>query len=180
MNRTIFAITLTFGLVVAPTPAAASVKGWDQASSVARTGLVAVALGLPAVRGDWRGLEQSGLAIGSAGLVTYGLKQAFPKTRPDGSDQKSFPSGHTSVSFAAAVSLEKRYGWEVGIPAIAVASFVGLARVKAKKHFVSDVVVGAAIGSGAGWLLTGRRDQRVQWLPWGDAHGGGVDVALRF
>ena len=118
--------------------------------------------------------------MGATSLVTYGLKQAIPERRPDGSNRESFPSGHASVSFAAAASLEKRYGWQIGVPAFAVASFVGVARVEAKKHFVGDVLAGAAIGSAAGWLLTTRHDQRVQWLPWGDAHGGGAQVALRF
>src|SRR3546814_3471276 len=46
-----------------------------------------------------------------------GLKEVFPSRRPDGSDDKSFPSGHTSTSFAAAATLHNRYGWEAGLPA---------------------------------------------------------------
>ena len=61
-----------------------------------------------------------------------------------------------------------------------VATFVGVARVKADKHFVHDVLVGAMIGETAGWIITSRKDGKVQWLPWGDAHGGGMTVAMRF
>ena len=115
-----------------------------------------------------------------AGGVTYGLKETFPERRPDGNDNKSFPSGHTSVSFAAAASLEKRYGWQVGLPALAVASFVGIARVKAHKHYWYDAVVGATLGTASGLLITSRRSDRVQIVPWADSKGGGVEVALRF
>ena len=154
--------------------------GWDQAGSVARDGLVAVALGLPTIKGDWRGVEQAGLSMGAAFGITGGLKYAIPERRPDGSDNKSFPSGHTSVSFAAAATIEKRYGWQVGLPAHIVAAFVGVSRIEAKKHFVGDVLVGAVIGEASGWLLTSKRDATVQWIPWGDAHGGGAAVTVRF
>jgi membrane-associated phospholipid phosphatase len=180
MTKPLLAFTCACACLLTSAPATASPHDWDRASSVGRTGLVAVAFGLPVIRGDWRGAEQAGLAMGSTSLLTYGLKKAIPETRPDGSDRESFPSGHTSVSFAAAATLEKRYGWQAGIPAFAVASFVGLARVEAKKHFAGDVLAGAAIGSAGGWLLTSRHDSRVQWMPWGDAHGGGGEVVLRF
>ena len=88
--------------------------------------------------------------------MTFVLKELVHERRPDGSDNKSFPSGHTSVSSAAAATLEKRYGWKAGLPALAVASFVGLARVETDKHYVHDVLAGAAIGSISGFLLTSR------------------------
>ena len=179
-TRSPLIFTMSLACFATPSAALAGAHGWDRASSIARTGLVAVALGVPVVRGDWRGAEQAGLAMGGTSILTYGLKKAIPETRPDGSGRDSFPSGHTSVSFAAAASLEKRYGWQAGIPAFAVASFVGLARVEAKKHYVGDVLAGAAIGSAAGWLLTTRHDRSVQWLPWGDAHSGGAEITLRF
>ena len=84
------------------TPAHASDKGWDDAGSIARDALVVAAFGVPAVQGDWDGVLQAGGSVVVAGGLTYGLKEAFPERRPDGSDNKSFPSGHTSVSFAAA------------------------------------------------------------------------------
>lgn len=167
-------------LLASSTPSLASPRGWDRASSIGRTGLVAVALGLPAIKGDWEGAARSGVAMGGTSLVTYGLKRAIPETRPDGSDRQSFPSGHTSVSFAAAASLESRYGWQAGFPAFAVATFVGIARVQAKKHFVGDVIAGAAIGTAAGFLAGKRQNARVQILPWADLHGGGADLAMRF
>ena len=180
MMRPALPLLALAGLALSSPAAALSHHGWSQAGSIARDGLVAVAFGLPAVHGDWRGVEQSGLSMGGAFAVTEGLKAVIHERRPDGSDDKSFPSGHTSVSFAAAATIEKRYGWKVGLPAHIVAAFVGVSRVEAKKHFVGDVLVGAAIGEASGWLLTSKRDEQVRWLPWGDAHGGGAAVAVRF
>jgi membrane-associated phospholipid phosphatase len=167
-------------LLLIPTPAFASPHKWDQASSIGRDALFVAALGIPAVQGDWHGALQAGESMGTALAVTGALKYTIHETRPDGSDNRSFPSGHTSASFAAAASLEKRYGWQVGLPAHALAAFVGVARVKADKHFVHDVIAGAAIGEASGWLLTSRKNASVQWLPWGDTRGGGVGMALRF
>ncbi|MEG3155833.1 phosphatase PAP2 family protein [Sphingomonas sp. RB1R13] len=181
VNMRSFLPLLAVASIVTPSPALAlSHHSWSQAGSIARDGLVGVALGLPAVEGDWGGAEQAGFSMGAAFAVTEGLKYAIPEERPDGSDNKSFPSGHVSVSFAAAATLEKRFGWHVGLPAHIVAAFVGLSRVEAKKHFVGDVLIGAAIGEASGWLLTSKRSDRVHWLPWGDAHGGGATMAVRF
>jgi membrane-associated phospholipid phosphatase len=160
-------------------PAHASERDWAKASDVGRDVLFYTALGYPAVQGDWWGVGQASLALGSTRLVTDALKDAVGEERPDRSNDKSFPSGHTSMSFAAAGTLHKRYGWKIGIPAHVVAAFVGVARVKAKKHYVHDVIAGAAIGEGAAWLISRRKSDKVQWLPWGDTHGAGVSLVIR-
>jgi membrane-associated phospholipid phosphatase len=88
-----------------------------------------------------------------AETLTFGLKQATRRARPEGSGY-SFPSGHTTVSFASATVLERHFGWKVGIPAYAVAAYVGASRVENKRHFVSDVIFGAALGIAAGRSMT--------------------------
>ena len=129
----------------------------------------------------WRlAIRNPNVIIGGTILITQGLKEAFPSRRPDGSDNKSFPSGHTSTSFAAAATLHNRYGWEAGLPAYVVASFVGLSRVEARKHRVGDVLVGAAIGTATGHLITTKANDRIRIVPWGDSKSAGVDVSLRF
>jgi len=138
-------------------PAAASSADWDKASGIVRTGLVAVAVGGPALDGYWTGVKQDGLAMAIAGGATAGLKYAIHERRPDGSGTNGFPSGHTSISFAAAAGLEQRLGWKAGVPAHLAAAFVGLARVKADKHYWHDVIVGAALGEAAGLLLIDKR-----------------------
>jgi membrane-associated phospholipid phosphatase len=86
--------------------------------------------------------------------VTHGIKAVVKRTRPDGSTQNSFPSGHTSVSFASATVLQREFGWKVGLPAYAVASYIGMSRIEGKRHFASDVLFGAAIGIMAGRAST--------------------------
>jgi hypothetical protein len=162
-------------------PAQAGEKGWSDASDVGVYGLMTAAIGLPLVKNDMPGALQAVGSIGAAKLVTYGLKEAFPEWRPDRSDRKSFPSGHTSSAFAAASTLFNREGKAVGIPALAVATFVGVARVEADKHHWYDVAVGAGIGMAAGFLITRDRPDRAAMItPWGDTKGGGVSFAMRF
>jgi membrane-associated phospholipid phosphatase len=156
-------------------------KAWDTASSIGAYGLTALAIGLPIIEKDKHGALQAGGSVIAATLVTTGLKQAFPAVRPDGSDRKSFPSGHTSLAFAAASTLYNRQGASVGIPALLVATFVGVARVQADKHHWYDCVVGAGIGATAGFLITHKRaESQTAVIPWGDTQGGGVTLAMRF
>ena len=166
--------------VATATPAVASHHGWDDASGIGRDALVAAALGVPAVQEDWKGDLQAGGSILAADSVTYGLKQLVHEERPDHSGNESFPSGHTSVSFAAAATLENRYGWRAGLPALLVATFVGVGRVEADKHYWHDVVAGAALGTASGFLITSRRTDRVRLVPWAGYRSGGVSVAARF
>ena len=180
MRKLLIGVGSVVGLLTCEPASARDVKAWGNASSAGRDFLVVAALGLPAIRGDWEGdLEAGGSMIAAFG-ITEGLKEALPERRPDGSDNKSFPSGHASVSFAAAASLQNRYGWKVGLPAQIVAAFVGFSRVEARKHHWYDVVAGAAIGEGSGFLITTKRNSDVRVVPWGDTTGGGATVEMRF
>lgn len=176
--------TISFGVVILSFclagSAHASDKNWRDASNISRNVLVASALAIPTMQGDWDGTLQAGGSMGAAMLLSMGLKEAVPEMRPDGSDRKSFPSSHTATSFAAAATLQNRYGWQVGVPAQLVAAFVGLARVKADKHHWYDVVAGAAIGEASGFLITSRRNSNVRVMPWGDRKGGGMAMAIHF
>ncbi len=168
--------------IVVPTTAwAKNEKTWATVSDVGLYGLSALAIGLPIAKRDKQGAFQAAGSLGAAGLIVTGLKEAFPERRPDGSDRKSFPSGHASVSFAAAATLYNREGKAVGIPALAVASLVGVARIEADKHFYYDVLVGSAIGLASGFLITHKHpEQSAMLIPWGDTKGGGVVLAMRF
>lgn len=163
-------------------PATASEKGWRNASDIGAYGLTAAAIGIPLIERDENGALQAAGSIGATLLLTEGLKKAFPKTRPDGSDRKSFPSGHTSRSFAAAATLYNRQGQEIGIPAFVVAGFVGLARVEGNKHFWSDVAAGAALGTVTGFLITRKPpgEKQAMIVPWVEQGGGGVSLSMRF
>ena len=166
-------------LTAAPA-AARDTDSWKTKGSVARDILVATALALPVGKGDWKGELQAVMSIGGAYLITTVAKDTVEARRPDGSDQRSFPSGHTSRSFSAAATLHNRYGWKVGIAAHAVAAFVGVSRVQAGRHYWRDVLAGAAIGEVSGLLLTTKLGPNVRVLPWGSSNSGGVSTSLSF
>jgi membrane-associated phospholipid phosphatase len=102
---------------------------------------------------DYKGTLQFAESTALAAGATSGLKSVIDEKRPNGGIH-SFPSGHASIAFASAEFMRKRYGWEYGIPAYAVASFVAYSRVEAKKHYVHDVLAGAVIGIGSSYLFT--------------------------
>jgi membrane-associated phospholipid phosphatase len=74
------------------------------------------------------------------------IKLAVGRERPNGQDNKSFPSGHTSNAFAMASVAQRHYGWKIGVPAYALAGLMGVSRIHEDKHWLSDVVAGAALG----------------------------------
>jgi membrane-associated phospholipid phosphatase len=109
-----------------------------------------------------------------AQTIAWGAKYAVRRTRPDGSSL-SFPSGHASVSFASATVLEKYFGWKVGVPAFSVASYVAASRIQQKRHYLSDVAFGAAVGVMAGRTVTlGHGGRRLGIAPMASPGGGGI------
>jgi membrane-associated phospholipid phosphatase len=73
------------------------------------------------------------------------VKYAVNRERPDGG-RHSFPSGHSSATFATADVLAQEFGWQIGAPAYAGAVYVAISRLAEKQHYLSDVVFGAAVG----------------------------------
>lgn len=88
-----------------------------------------------------------------AQAVTQGIKITARRTRPDGTSL-SFPSGHTASAFASATVLERHYGWKAGVPAYALASYIGASRLSENRHYLSDVIFGATIGIVAARTVT--------------------------
>jgi membrane-associated phospholipid phosphatase len=93
-------------------------------------------------------------AYGTSLVLEQALKHIVLKPRPDGSDNYSFPSGHTTSAFTGAAFIQRRYGWKYGIPSYLLASYVGYTRIQAKKHDGWDVLAGATIGIGSSYLFT--------------------------
>ncbi len=81
--------------------------------------------------------------------ITFVGKAAFRRERPDGGNF-SFPSGHTTAAFSTAAVLTVFYGWKGALPSYAVATVVALNRLDDKSHFLTDVVMGAVIGTVVG------------------------------
>ena len=101
-------------------------------------------------RSSWsRMLTSDAFAGLLMGGVVNTLKRTTKVTRPDGSNNHSFPSGHTATAFMTATMLTKEYGhispW-IGIGAYATATATGLFRMANNKHWLSDVLTGAGIG----------------------------------
>ncbi len=64
----------------------------------------------------------------------------------------SFPSGHTSSSFAAASVFYKHLPKKIGIPAIVLAGLIGISRLYVGVHYPTDVLAGIFMGIFLGYL----------------------------
>ncbi|HEX6163161.1 MAG TPA: phosphatase PAP2 family protein [Vicinamibacterales bacterium] len=87
-------------------------------------------------------------------VMVQSLKFTIRRERPDGSNDKSFPSGHAASGFATATVLQRYYGWKVGAPAYALGSYIALARMSWNRHHATDVVMGAGFGIAAARTVT--------------------------
>jgi membrane-associated phospholipid phosphatase len=159
-------------------PAAASDSSWKTVSNVGLAGVVALAAGDTFAHQDAPGGLQLGISLGATEAITFGLKHTIHETRPNGRNDKSFPSGHTSFAFAAAGYLDERYGWQVGLPAFGMAGLVGLARVEAHEHHWYDAVAGAGLGTAAAFIATKPLNENVRVTPW--ASGTGLTLLAKF
>lgn len=118
------------------------------------------------------------------GVVTGALKLATHRERPDGSDHLSFPSLHAAGSFAVAASLHPAFGFRASGPGFLAATFVALTRVQEGKHYLSDTVFGAALGTVVG-LTLGRLHkewgaEKVRVLPLLDRDTAGARLVVGF
>jgi undecaprenyl-diphosphatase len=122
-----------------------------------------IGTGLAVRRGDLRFAARFAAAMGIESAVTNGpVKAMFRRTRPVPEHVEgplpygmrrpitsSFPSGHATAAFTAAVLLaDRRPG-----PWYALAAVVAASRVYVSMHHASDVVVGAGFGLAFGHAL---------------------------
>ena len=134
----------------------------------------AVMLGLKSFgyegRSTWdRMLVSDAFSAAAMALAVNGLKYTVRRPRPDGTSRNSFPSGHTATSFMTATMLYKEYGWKspwFSIGGYTLAAAAGVSRILNNRHYMSDVIAGAAIGIGAvhlGYFITDKifRDRRL-------------------
>ena len=84
----------------------------------------------------------------------YQFKKDASGNKPDNATFSSFPSGHTTVAFAAATVFAFEYRDKPIVPIIAysAATLIGFSRITEKKHWPTDVLIGAALG-----YLSGRQ-----------------------
>lgn len=117
--------------------------------------------------------------------VKTGLKAMIKEERPDHTDNKSFPSGHAAMAFAAARSIDKEFRQEsiwIPIAGYAAATAVGIERIASKRHHWYDVVAGAGVGFGAAeltWWLSDKMFGKGSHVAVGSS-GNTVDVIYNF
>ena len=101
-----------------------------------------------------------GLAVGAGAVtlnreITVAMKSLVGRERPNGQNDKSFPSGHASESSTAATLAVRNLAylplpdWADGTLTVgfyAIAGGTAWARVEAEQHHVSDVLVGYSLG----------------------------------
>lgn len=114
--------------------------------------------------GPVRGARRTTEAVLLGAAATHALKLAFGRARPavqgrsddwarwrgiEGGRYQSFPSGHTTVAAAAAATwiAESRGSSAVVAGAATFAVGAGLARLFLDRHWLTDVLAGAAVGT---------------------------------
>lgn len=131
---------------------------WTMAGDVLSVALPLTALTATYSLDDPQGRRALVTSYSLALVGSQVLRAGIERERPDGSDRYSFPSPHTVSAFSGASFLQRRYGWEVGLPAYLTASYVGWSRVEDDQHHVSDVLAGAALAWGVNrWLVPAGR-----------------------
>ena len=111
------------------------------------------------IQNGWTTVGALAISFGA----TTAMKNAFRRDRPymshpelytaQSGNSPSFPSGHTSTAFACAAALSLEYPkWYVIAPSFAWAGAVGYSRMYLGRHYPSDVLIGAVVGSGSAYL----------------------------
>ncbi|MCJ7630686.1 MAG: phosphatase PAP2 family protein [Longimicrobiales bacterium] len=176
--KTLLTGTLVLGLLLPNTSELGAQKSEvERAGDVLQVAIPALAFAGTVGLHDFDGTTQFLKSFLTTVAATGALKLTIARKRPDGSNDNSFPSGHTSAAFQGASFIHLRYGWAKGLPAYAGATFVGFSRVYADKHYVSDVVAGAALGTLSSLLFTDRFGS-VEVIPATDGGRFGVEMRL--
>ncbi|NII83223.1 phosphatase PAP2 family protein [Pedobacter sp. SG908] len=113
--------------------------------------------------------------------ITNALKYSTKVERPDGSSRNSFPSGHTANAFMNATFLHQQYGdqyWLLSAGGYTSAVLTGAGRQFNNRHWISDVLAGAAIGIASaelGHYLAGKLFKNGSALSPLSNNGSGLD-----
>ena len=110
-------------------------------------------------------------------LLVEPIKFATGRERPDGSNHQSFPSGHAAVTFATATVIERHLGWRKSLLGYTIAAYVAASRLHDNRHYLSDVVFGAAVGTIAGRSVVHHAADYWAVIPVG-VPGGGVALLV--
>jgi len=146
--------------------------------SILTVGVGALALGDDSKLGDtfWRSVD----SMVFTGIAATGMKYGFRRERPSqtaspnqwfkSSKAQSFPSGEVAAISAAVTPFIANYGEDhPAVYALALLpAYDAVARMKVRGHWQSDVLVGAALGTGIGiWSARRHSPLILSWLPGG-------------
>lgn len=142
--------------------------------------LPAAALGQSLYEKDLEGGLQYSAALTTSLATTFTLKYTIDAERPNGTNNRSFPSGHSSTAFVSAGYLQMRYGWTYGVPAYALATFVAWSRVYTEYHYTRDVIAGGIIGIVSSYIFTDAYKKKVSISPIAENGIYGLSFSSRF
>lgn len=114
------------------------------AGDILQVGLPMSSIAL-AMQDEEKNLDEVVVGMSRSLASTQALKYTINRTRPDGGEL-SFPSGHTSAAFHGATYIYLNHDKKYGYIALALATLTGYSRVRANRHYTSDVIAGALIG----------------------------------
>ncbi|WP_051208123.1 phosphatase PAP2 family protein [Saccharospirillum impatiens] len=139
---------------------------WIQAGEVLLYALPLTAATATYTLDDPEGRSQLVMAYGITLSSSYVLKGLVERERPDGTDDLSFPSFSAASAFTSAAFIQRRYGWDAGLPAYLAASYVGWSKVYSDRHHPTDVFAGAALAWGVNqWLVEPGSASQFALLP---------------
>ncbi|NAS13336.1 phosphatase PAP2 family protein [Poritiphilus flavus] len=151
------------------------------------------ALGVQAENHWFDQSKNAALSLLLTQLITTGIKRSTAKTRPNNFNDEALPSGHTSLAFASATVLYEEFKNTEPLLAYsgyAFASTTAYLRMAKNKHWLSDVLLGSALGIAVTKLVYHfdylfawnpfKGPERLVVLPKLDFESSGVYLALRF
>lgn len=161
------AAVVTTSALFVKTPKLVQAREWVQKQLANKTGqprtevdnylqyapmLASYAIYFCGVKGEHNLLDRTiilAMSYATFAVVNNTMKFAFDEQRPNTGALNSFPSGHTGTVFVGAEFLRREY-WHtnkwIGVAGYACAVAVAYMRVYNNRHWINDVVAGAAIG----------------------------------
>lgn len=171
--------SLSFGFVSGVRADSPARQASEFASGDGNILYLAAAVGLPLLTDGANGKNETLRAADSLGtsvLLSEGLKILVREKRPDSDSHDSFPSGHATAAFAVATAESAFHPRQASLWFLG-ATLISASRIRLHRHYVQDVVAGAALGYGVtrlelssprGLLLSPFIDERS------GSHSGGV------
>ncbi|MEO1013046.1 MAG: phosphatase PAP2 family protein [Bacteroidota bacterium] len=154
---------------------------------------IADGLGVKAQNHWFDQTKNAGLSLLLTQAITTGLKINIDKERPNSANEEAFPSGHTSLAFASATVLYEEFKNTEPILAYSGYAFAlstAYLRMAKNKHWLSDVILGSALGIAVTKLVYHfdylfswnpfKKSDRLIISPTVDQEGTGVYFSFRF